>query len=157
MNISLFFVFISLIFSSLRNVDTKPDAWQVETLQLVNEARSKGCLCGNTWMRPAAPLKLSAVLSKVAAEHAQYLRSKNRISHRGKGGTNVGQRTTQAGYRWQYVGENIAMGYITPAANIAAWLHSPDHCANIMDPVYTEMGIARAGNVYVQVLARPME
>lgn len=150
-------IVVIMLFSSLRNTDSAPDVWQAEALQLVNQARARGCSCGGTYMRPAQSLSFSSKLSQVALGHARYLQSKDRISHRGRGGTRVGQRADNAGYNWQYIGENIALGYPTPAANIAVWLESPGHCQNIMDPNYTEMGIARAGNIYVQVLAEPMK
>lgn len=152
----LAFLFFSFC-TSLRNAETAPDAWQAAALQLVNQSRNSGCHCGDRYLPPARPLKFSPRLSAIALQHARYLHKKGRISHRGQGGTRVGQRADKAGYRWQYIGENIAMGYPTPAANVAAWLHSPGHCHNLMDPAYSEMGIARAGNVYVQVLAKPMD
>jgi uncharacterized protein YkwD len=45
---------------------------------------------------------------------------------------------------------------------VQGWLDSPDHCENIMDPRFTEMGIAyapgqvsRRGLYWVQLLAAP--
>ena len=55
-------------------------------------------------------------------------------------------RATAAGYRWVRVGENIASGQRTVEDAVASWLDSPGHCANIMNPAFTEMGAAYAIN-----------
>jgi uncharacterized protein YkwD len=41
-------------------------------------------------------------------------------------------------------GENIAAGLMKPEEAMAAWVKSPDHCANLMNPAFTEMGVAFA-------------
>src|SRR5215218_7458587 len=41
-------------------------------------------------------------------------------------------------------GENIAYGYATAAAVVAAWLASPGHRANLEQPAFDEIGIAVA-------------
>ena len=146
-------------FSSLRNeaaLSEAPEAWQAEALRLVNQARIRGCRCGGKRMSPAPVLRFSEHLSRIAKGHADYLLRRGYITHRGPGGTRVGQRASRAGYRWRVIGENIASGYNTPRAVVQTWLNSPGHCENIMDSQYSEMGIARAGNIYVQVLAKPM-
>jgi putative cell wall-binding protein/uncharacterized protein YkwD len=38
-------------------------------------------------------------------------------------------------------GENIARGYATPALVVEAWMNSPGHRANILDPDFTEIGV----------------
>ncbi|GIV32365.1 MAG: hypothetical protein KatS3mg030_667 [Saprospiraceae bacterium] len=145
--------------ASLRNEANRvavPESWQAEVLRLVNQARMKGCSCGGKRMSPAPVLRFSEDLTRIAKGHADYLRKRGYITHRGRGGTRVGARASRAGYRWRAIGENIASGYNTPRAVVDSWLESPGHCRNIMDPNYTEMGVARLGNIYVQVLAKPM-
>jgi uncharacterized protein YkwD len=60
------------------------------------------------------------------------------------------------------VGENIAAGQQAPDAAVDGWLRSPPHCANLMGPQYTEMGIAfavqptsEAGIYWVQMFGTP--
>lgn len=43
-------------------------------------------------------------------------------------------------YRWRVVAENIATGYPTAAAAVSAWMASPDHCRNILDPEVRNVG-----------------
>ena len=42
-------------------------------------------------------------------------------------------------------GENIAKGYSTPERVVDAWMNSPGHRANILNPSYTMIGV---GYVY---------
>jgi uncharacterized protein YkwD len=54
-------------------------------------------------------------------------------------------RVDWAGYRWTRFGENIAYATGSPwpsaRAVFAAWLHSADHRANILDPDYRDVGV----------------
>ena len=59
-------------------------------------------------------------------------------------GSNSAERITRAGYAWQAAGENIAAGQLSAEAVVAGWLESPGHCATLMGPRFTEMGIAFA-------------
>lgn len=43
-------------------------------------------------------------------------------------------------YNWQLAEENIATGYETPSQTVAAWMASPDHCQNILDPGIRNVG-----------------
>jgi uncharacterized protein YkwD len=55
-------------------------------------------------------------------------------------GDNFAGRISAVGYDWQTAGENIATGYPTPRAVVAAWMASPDHCRNILDPNFRDVG-----------------
>jgi uncharacterized protein YkwD len=44
------------------------------------------------------------------------------------------------------MGENLASGVLSADDLVNRWLHSPEHCANLMDPRYREMGVAFAVN-----------
>jgi uncharacterized protein YkwD len=68
----------------------------------------------------------------------------NYFSHRGRDGSDPAQRVERAGYRYRATGENIAGGQMQAEDAMAAWVKSPEHCANLMNPAYTEMGVAYA-------------
>lgn len=55
-------------------------------------------------------------------------------------GVNFAARITAAGYVWSSAGENIATGYDTPAQVVSAWMASPGHCQNILNPQYRSVG-----------------
>ena len=86
----------------------------------------------------------------------------NFLEHEGRDGSTPAQRATRAGYDWRSIGENIAMGQTTPELVVQAWLKSPEHCANIMEPGFAQMGVAFAvrpdseGGIYwAQSFGRP--
>lgn len=140
------------------------DAGSVATrvLALVNQARSQPRRCGGTSFGPAAPLTLDATLTRAAAIHAESMARSGYLEHEEPDGSTPSQRATRAGYDWRTLGENIAMGQTTPELVVRDWLKSPEHCANIMEPAFTQMGIAfavnasSAGGIYwAQEFARP--
>jgi uncharacterized protein YkwD len=115
-----------------------------EVLARVNEARATGHRCGSRSYLPAAPLQLSGRLSRVALEHSTEMARAGSLEHQGRDGSSPTDRVRRAGYGAQLVGENIAGGVPTAAEVVNGWLASSDHCANIMDRRFTEMGLAYA-------------
>ncbi len=85
------------------------------------------------------------------------------LAHIGSDGSGAAQRVSQAGYRWKDMGENIAAGQWDAHAVVAAWLASPEHCANMMGAQFHEMGVAfalapskRPGIYWAQEFGSPM-
>ena len=62
--------------------------------------------------------------------------STDRFTH----GANFAARISAVGYSWRAAGENIATGFATPRTVVQAWMASPEHCANILDPTYENVG-----------------
>jgi uncharacterized protein YkwD len=115
-----------------------------QVLELVNEARAQRRRCGWKRFDAVPPLALSAALDRAALAHAQDMAERQVLSHAGRDGSTPGERATRSGYRWRAVGENIASGQATAEQVVADWLKSAHHCANLMDPDYSEMGAAFA-------------
>ena len=115
-------------------------------LELTNQARARARRCGPTPFAAVAPLMLNARLSHVAQRYAQDMAAFGYMDHTGHDGSSPAARITRSGYRWREVGENLASGIMTPEEVVAGWLTSPDHCANLMDPLFREMGVAFAVN-----------
>jgi uncharacterized protein YkwD len=115
-------------------------------LQLVNQARASARRCGSTAFAPAPPLTLDATLGNVALAYARDMAAFGYMDHTGRDGSSPQVRITRSGYRWSEVGENLARGIVTPEEVVAGWLHSPEHCANLMDPKFRQMGVAFAVN-----------
>jgi uncharacterized protein YkwD len=120
-------------------------------LQLVNEARSSGCDCGGDYCPPTTPVSWDTTLELVAHDHSLDMDKNKFLNHTGSNGSNPGQRMNRRGYDWRTYGENIASGQKTEEDVIAAWLKSPGHCKNIMNPAFKDMGISRVGNYWTQV------
>lgn len=122
-----------------------------QVLQLTNQARAHARRCGPTPFAAVAPLSLNATLSRAALLYAQDMATYGYMSHTGHDGSSPAARITRSGYRWREVGENLASGIMTPEEVIAGWLQSPDHCANLMDPLFTQMGVAFAVSPHREV------
>jgi uncharacterized protein YkwD len=117
-------------------------AVNARVLALVNEARSRPRRCGDREFQPAAPLQWNGVLAEVAAAHTDDMASHSFVEHRGSDGSTPAQRISRAGYDWLNVGENVAAGQPGPEEVVEDWLGSPGHCANIMEPAFTQIGVA---------------
>jgi len=113
-------------------------------LQLVNAARTHGRRCGGEVFPAVAPVRLSSTLERAAREHVRDMASHNFFEHEGSDGSSPTQRLARTGYRWRLTGENIAYGPTSADEVVSGWLASPGHCENIMEPRFTEMGIAFA-------------
>jgi uncharacterized protein YkwD len=114
-------------------------------LELINAARASARRCGPAPFPAAPPLTYDALLERAAQEYAQDMATFSYMSHTGRDGSAPHERITRSGYHWSETGENLASGAIlTPEALLEAWLRSPEHCANIMDTAYTQMGIGFA-------------
>jgi uncharacterized protein YkwD len=151
----------------LSSRNTLPDRSQapalaVRALELVNQARASGTRCGQRSFAPTSPVTLSATLGTVAFGHAADMAEHDYFEHEDLSGHSPAQRVRAAGYQENLVGENIAYGPKSIDEVVQGWLDSPDHCENIMDPRFSQMGIAyapgqlaRHGLYWVQLLAAP--
>lgn len=137
-------IVVALPFAAPNIRDTSAIAAQV--LVLVNEARRQSRKCGSKSYAAAAPLTMSALLNRTALIHAQDMAKHDFFEHQGSDGSTVATRATKVGYVWRSIAENIAAGPTTAEIVVKGWLNSPGHCANIMGPSFTEMGIAFATN-----------
>ena len=48
----------------------------------------------------------------------------------------------EAGYKYQYAGENLAIDFFTSEGALKAWMDSPTHRENILNEKFQEIGIA---------------
>jgi uncharacterized protein YkwD len=122
------------------------DAISRRVLELTNQARAHARRCGATPFAPAPPLVLNAVLGRAARDYSQQMASFGYMDHTGADGSSPADRITRSGYRWREVGENLASGIMTAEDVVSGWLGSPEHCANLMDPLFRQMGVAYAVN-----------
>ena len=139
------------------------DAVAERVLALVNGARAQARWCGLDRYEAARPLALSSLLNDAAAAHARDMATRGSLGHRGSDTSAPSDRITRTGYRWQASGENLAAGQRDPDAAVAAWLQSPAHCATLMNPHFTETGVAFAlapsknpAIYWTQVFAAPL-
>jgi uncharacterized protein YkwD len=105
----------------------QPAQMRLAVLCLVNEQRTA---------RGLPKLMPSDKLDRSAQGWTDSMVDSDEFTH----GSAFMDRISATGFDWTTVGENIATGYETPASVVRAWMNSPGHCANILDPAYREVG-----------------
>jgi uncharacterized protein YkwD len=143
-------LFYSCVDNEFKNLNKTVD--QELLLELVNSVRQEGCNCGDEPMPPVGVITWDNMLSESAQKHSDYMFKTENMSHTGKNNSKLEDRVDDTGYLWQYLGENIAFGFTSEEEVIKGWLESPSHCKNIMNKDFEEMGVARTGNYWTQVL-----
>jgi uncharacterized protein YkwD len=112
-----------------------------ELLELHNRERSS---------RGLPVLSANDRLMQAAQKHAEWMRSRRRMSHRGAGFSSPAQRVAAEGYRFSMVAENIAAGQTSAQQVMRAWMASRGHRANILGR-NREIGLGRSGNYWCVV------
>lgn len=134
----------------------KPAINKALMLELINNAREKGCNCGEEYMPPAPKLKWNSMLEKAAQIQSNDMYRKKYFDHVSPNGkSTLRTRIKRVNYKWAYIAENIAHGYMDTKEVVEGWLNSPNHCKNIMNPNYKEIGAAVKGNYWTQVFGAP--
>jgi uncharacterized protein YkwD len=124
--------------------DQPPALVQQRILDLVNRARARGRSCGAERFAAAPPLQVSDALFRAARTHARDMARHGYFEHESRNGRTPKDRVQKEGYRLRFTGENIAFGPETAEEVVQGWLGSPGHCANMMDPRFSDMGAAVA-------------
>lgn len=112
------------------------EAWQL--MHLANQARAQA---------GAGPLQWDAALATAARQHCLRMAAAGSISHQYVGEQDVSARAAQAGAHFSLIEENVALAP-TPAAIHNAWMHSPGHRFNLLNPQVDHVGIAVVAGRY---------
>jgi uncharacterized protein YkwD len=96
-------------------------------------------------------LQAEPLLGRVATGYARQMVRARFFDHTSPGGSTMLARIKATSYlrdvaSWS-VGENLAWGtgpLATPRATVRAWMHSPDHRANLLDRDFADVGIGVA-------------
>lgn len=94
----------------------------------------------------AGPVTYDSRLGTAAQNHANDMLANNYFSHTGLNGSTPGDRISDAGYNWRTYGENIARGQQSEADVLQAWVNSPGHQANNVNPNFEDFALAKAGS-----------
>lgn len=113
-------------------------------LERINRAREQARSCGDKAFAAATPLSWNTTLASTAESHSRAMANGNFFDHRDPDGRTPGDRAELAGYSGQRIGENIAAGLDEADKVVLGWLASPGHCANLMNPQFSELGAAYA-------------
>jgi uncharacterized protein YkwD len=105
------------------------------------------------------PLTIDPALTKIAQERANDMVAKNYFSHVSPDGHRAWWFLEQHHYYYHQAGENLALDFQTNKQAVDAWMASPGHKANIVNPAFTKtgIGIAHTGKHYyiVQLFIQP--
>lgn len=108
----------------------QPEAWQI--VQLANQARAEV---------GAGPLEWDAALAEAARRHCLRMVAEGPIAHRYAGEPGLSERVAEAGAHFSLIEENVAFA-ATPDAIHDAWMQSPGHRANLLNPRVDRVGVA---------------
>ena len=99
-----------------------------------------------------AALAPSAQLTEAAQKQACDNARRNKMSHTGNDGSNVGTRIKRTGYDWSKANENVGYGFKDPGSMLKGWMGSDGHRRNILARGTQDIGIGLAigsdGNRY---------
>ena len=120
--------------------DTAPDADETDFVTLLNQYRAS---------RGVGVVTVSPRLTQAATWMAEDLAANGYFSHTDTLGRLPWDRAVDCGYPSTTIGENILGGTFNPATALANWKSSPGHNANMLNPQWRVIGVARVpGGVY---------
>jgi uncharacterized protein YkwD len=93
-------------------------------------------------------LRVAPRLQTAAQAHSNNMARYRLFSHTSSNGTGWAARIRYFGYRCPYLGENLAVGQITPRQTLRMWVHSPMHRAVLSKGVFRGVGIGVARGSY---------
>lgn len=108
-----------------------------QVIDLTNEQRRQNGL---------QPLKADPQLSGVALKKSQDMQQNGYFSHTSPTYGSPFDMMRDFGVSYKTAGENIAQGQRTPQEVVNAWMNSPGHRENILNPNYTHIGVGYVGS-----------
>lgn len=112
-----------------------------------SQARTVTCLVN--WARAREGVRKLVPrrsLQRAAAMKGRVVAECGQLSHT-PCGSEASAEVRATGYRFTYFGENLfagPWGKVAPRAVVTAWLRSPSHRANLLDPDFRDLGVASA-------------
>jgi cell division septation protein DedD len=93
-------------------------------------------------------LTVSPVLTAAAQAKANDMAEKGYFAHVAPDGKDSWYWFRLEDYKFFYAGENLAVDFSDSVNVEDAWMNSPTHRANILNPNFTQIGIATAEGIY---------
>ncbi len=89
-----------------------------------------------------SPLQINEKLNQAAVAKAQHMFNEQYWAHSSPSGLQPWTFIKNAGYVYKYAGENLARDFDTTGEMVTAWMNSPTHKENIINPNFTQIGLA---------------
>lgn len=126
-------IFVSLSPTSSAQEESSEPSFSQQVIYLTNLERERAQL---------PPLKENPLLMQAAQAHAEAMATGDFAGHDDPyTGTSASDRVSAVGYRWSTVSENVGAGYASPAEAVQAWMGSPGHRDNLLNPLIREIGV----------------
>lgn len=141
MSIMSALVLVTFIGANLHAVLWQSSDWLVSTVlpavvvDLTNEERADSA---------EAPLRRNATLDKAAQLKAQHMAEYEYFAHFSPDGVSPWHWFNEADYLFAHAGENLAIHFTDSSEVVEAWMRSPAHRENIVNGIYTEIGVGTA-------------
>lgn len=120
-------------------VDSLSTIYASVLVNLANEERAADNL---------SELSVNPLLEKAAQMKADDMATKSYFAHNSPNGETPWYWIKEAGYEYTYAGENLAVNFRDSKEVHTAWKNSRGHFLNIINPKYTEVGIATSTGIY---------
>lgn len=134
----LFFILLQVGFSVLSYakpgiLGISANISQKKITELTNKEREKKGL---------PPVVENEALDRAAELKAQNMFAENYWAHFAPSGKTPWDFILGAGYKFTFAGENLAKNFYTSEEVVNAWMQSPTHRDNLLNPNYRDIGIA---------------
>jgi hypothetical protein len=159
LGIELLFILLigaaNLFFSKPKEISKASGISSQNLISLINSERTKNGI---------SPLQSNPQLNQAAISKVQEMESQNYFSHFSPSGKRGVSFIDDQGFVYEKAAENLAVYYDSDEEIVAAWMNSAGHRQNILDPDFSETGIAAIVGKYnnfettyvVQFFAKPL-
>ena len=134
-------VLLTFVGANLHALLWQSSEWLVSTVlpavvvQLTNEERASNS---------ELPLRRNTTLDQAAQLKAKHMAENEYFSHFSPKGVSPWHWFNQTGYVYAHAGENLAIHFTDSSEVVEAWMDSPTHRENIVNGMYTEIGVGTA-------------
>ncbi len=138
-------VITTFIASNIQALLWQSSAWLVSTVlpatvvDLTNDERTD---------LNQAPLVRNSTLDEAARMKAKHMAENEYFSHYSPDGVSPWYWFDESGYVYAHAGENLAIHFTDSSEVVEAWMKSPTHRQNIVNGLYTEIGVGTAKGKY---------
>lgn len=145
MSIMAVLVLLTFVGANLHALLWQSSEWLISTvlpavvIDLTNEERSDNA---------ALPLQRNTILDEAARLKAEHMAKEQYFAHYSPAGVSPWHWFDQAGYVYAHAGENLAIHFTDSSQVVEAWMKSPTHRQNIVNNLYTEIGVGTAKGTY---------
>lgn len=132
-------LFLSFLYNFRGNLDSLSAIYASMLLNLTNRERIEVNI---------EELKINPLLELAAQMKADDMAERGYFSHNTPEGKTPWYWMDIVGYEYSYAGENLAVNFKDSEEIHTAWKKSRGHFLNIINPKYSEMGIATSTGTY---------